>query len=185
MTKAMKTKDKLLEVARTAFWERGYSNVSLRDISGAAGVDVALISRYFGSKLGLFEATLDCAFEWPELFDPEGESPVEMLVRKFSAPQTETIGASVNRMVLVNGSDPEVGAMVRERVASELAVPLAKRMGGAGHETNVALFLSVFLGTTAARQTLKLPGLADQSSEEFADQLRHMAAAALSWTPKP
>lgn len=184
MTKAMKTKDKLLDVARTAFWEHGYSNVSLRDISGAAGVDVALISRYFGSKLGLFEATLDGAFDWPALFDPDGESPVEMLVRKFSAPETEAIGASFNRMVLMNGPDPEVGAMVRDRLASELAVPLTKRMGGAGHETNIALFLSVFLGTTAARQTLKLPGLADESPETYADQLRHMATAALAYEPK-
>ena len=184
MTKAMKTKDKLLDVARTAFWERGYSNVSLRDISGAAGVDVALVSRYFGSKLGLFEATLDCAFEWPALFDPEGESPVDMLVRKFSSPQTKAIGATVHQMVLVNGADPEVGELVRARVATELALPLTKRLGGAGLETNVALFLSVLLGTTAARQTLKLPGLADQSPEAFADQLRHMAEAAMCYKSK-
>ena len=41
------------------FWSKGYSNVSVREISNAAGVDVALIARYFGSKRGLFEATLE------------------------------------------------------------------------------------------------------------------------------
>jgi len=58
MSKSQKTKKALLQEAQNQFWSRGYSNVSVRDISKAAGVDGALISRYFGSKLGLFETTL-------------------------------------------------------------------------------------------------------------------------------
>ncbi|MEM6901379.1 MAG: helix-turn-helix domain-containing protein, partial [Pseudomonadota bacterium] len=58
----MKTRDKLLLHARRQFWANGDSHVSLRQIASAAGVDVALISRHFGGKLGLFEATLDGAF---------------------------------------------------------------------------------------------------------------------------
>ncbi|MEO0371384.1 MAG: TetR family transcriptional regulator, partial [Pseudomonadota bacterium] len=52
MAKPRPTKEKLLGAARDLFWTRGYSNVSVRDITGAAGVDAALVSRYFGGKRG-------------------------------------------------------------------------------------------------------------------------------------
>ena len=63
MMKPLTTKEKILETARQLFWTRGYSNVSVRDITGAAGVDAALVSRYFGGKQGLFEAVLRASME--------------------------------------------------------------------------------------------------------------------------
>ena len=59
MNKSSDTKQLLLANACKIFWSKGYSNVSVREIAKAAGVDVALIARYFGSKRGLFEATFD------------------------------------------------------------------------------------------------------------------------------
>ena len=63
MNKSEKTKFKIFEEAKKLFWNYGYSNVSVRQIAKAAKVDVALIPRYYSSKLGLFKATLD-KFDW-------------------------------------------------------------------------------------------------------------------------
>ena len=41
----------------------GYAATTVRDIADDAGVNVALIARYFGSKEGLFEACLEGAVE--------------------------------------------------------------------------------------------------------------------------
>ena len=49
------TREKLLTAATEAFWEQGYSNTSLRQIAQIAGVDVALVSRYFGGKLKVIQ----------------------------------------------------------------------------------------------------------------------------------
>ena len=51
-------KEKIIEVAERLFAKRGYSGVSLREITREAGVDVALIKYHFNSKQGLFDALL-------------------------------------------------------------------------------------------------------------------------------
>jgi AcrR family transcriptional regulator len=55
---AARTRQTLLEAAQRRFAEDGYAATTVRDIADDAGVNVALISRYFSSKEGLFEACL-------------------------------------------------------------------------------------------------------------------------------
>jgi AcrR family transcriptional regulator len=50
------TRERILDAAEKLFAERGYHGVSIRDVTGAADVDVALVSYHFGSKQGLLEA---------------------------------------------------------------------------------------------------------------------------------
>jgi hypothetical protein len=47
-----------LEAARCQFTETSFDGTGLRAIADRAGVNVALISRYFGSKEGLFLAAV-------------------------------------------------------------------------------------------------------------------------------
>jgi TetR/AcrR family transcriptional regulator len=53
------SKTLLLKHARALFAERGYDGVSVRDIVGAAGMNVSLVSYYFGGKEGLYQACLE------------------------------------------------------------------------------------------------------------------------------
>lgn len=50
------TRGRILDAAERLFAQRGFHGVSIRDITGAAGVDVALANYHFGSKLGVLEA---------------------------------------------------------------------------------------------------------------------------------
>jgi AcrR family transcriptional regulator len=52
------TRQLLLEAARRRFASDGYAATTVRDIAEDAGVNVALINRYFTSKEGLFGACL-------------------------------------------------------------------------------------------------------------------------------
>ncbi len=53
------TKDKLMDAAERLFARRGFHGASLRDITAAAGVDLALVNYHFGSKKRLLEAVLE------------------------------------------------------------------------------------------------------------------------------
>ena len=53
------TKDKLMDSAEKLFAKKGFHAASLRDITTAAGVDLALVNYHFGSKNGLLSAVLD------------------------------------------------------------------------------------------------------------------------------
>ena len=66
------------------FWSKGYSNVSVREISNATGVDVALIARYFGSKRGLFEATLENLTKIEAKDVQSSKTLIDVIVELFS-----------------------------------------------------------------------------------------------------
>lgn len=57
--RAPETAAKILDAAESLFSLRGFYGVSLRDIAGAAKVQVALTHYHFGSKEALFRAVVD------------------------------------------------------------------------------------------------------------------------------
>jgi len=52
-------KDHILDVAEKVFSDQGYDGASTRSISGEAGVNMAMLNYYFGSKEGLFLAVFN------------------------------------------------------------------------------------------------------------------------------
>jgi AcrR family transcriptional regulator len=52
-------KERILDAAEQLFAQRGFYGVPLRDISRAAGVDVALVGYHFGGKRELFAAVFE------------------------------------------------------------------------------------------------------------------------------
>ena len=53
------TKTRILETAESLFARHGYAATSLRDITEAAGANVAAVNYHFGSKEALLVAVLD------------------------------------------------------------------------------------------------------------------------------
>lgn len=58
-TKGEQTRRRILDTASTLFAQKSFDAVSMRAIAKEASVDPALISHYFGSKEGLFEAMIE------------------------------------------------------------------------------------------------------------------------------
>jgi hypothetical protein len=75
-------KTRILDAAERLFMENGYAATSVRMITGAAGVPVALVSYHFGSKQGLMEAVYERAL------GSRGGSRVSYLDRARSGRQT-------------------------------------------------------------------------------------------------
>jgi AcrR family transcriptional regulator len=55
---AAASKDALLQAARALFGQQGFERTTIREIGERAGVDAALIARYFGSKADLYIAAV-------------------------------------------------------------------------------------------------------------------------------
>jgi AcrR family transcriptional regulator len=58
-TEAKPTKDRILDAAETLLGERGPGETSLRDITAAAGVNLAAVNYHFQSKDALLRAVVD------------------------------------------------------------------------------------------------------------------------------
>jgi len=176
MNKALATQEKLLTHARALLWRYGYSNVSLRQIATAAGVDVALVSRYFGGKRGLFEATLEGAFDLPDVSTPS--ELVDMTVRLFTDHTRDKSTVSPLHLLLMNAQDEEVGPLVRDRQTEHFQSVLETVIGA---PTPAALYMSVILGVGIAEKSLHLDGIAAYDSPEYEAQLRYMLEAAIAF----
>ena len=178
-TKAPTTRQKLLVAARQLFWTRGYSNVSVRDITGAAGVDAALVSRYFGGKQGLFEATLAEVAPW-EALAADRDGLLAAAVASFTHPvdeQSET--ATAFSMLLSNVIDPEMGPRIQDMVQNGMADPLAETIGGPRAAERAAMLLAVLFGLALMRKNFRLGALKDMPLEELRQLTTHLAEAAL------
>ena len=178
---ARNTKEKLLYHGRILLWTRGYSNVSLRQIAGAAQVDVALISRYFGSKLGLFQATLEAAFDSAILAQESTRDLTDAMVELFVTTPRDTEVPSVLRMVLANADDADVGDEVRARTLACLHRPALDIIGT---PARTAMFLSVLMGVSVVEKSLKLPGVPAHNTKEYEAFLRHLLNAATTFEEK-
>ena len=61
------TKATILVAAREQFASSGYQGATIRAIASSAGVDPALVMRYFGNKEALFAAAADFDLRLPDL----------------------------------------------------------------------------------------------------------------------
>src|SRR3954462_9999740 len=96
----------LLDAAGALFDERGYQGATLRDIGERAGVDPALIARYFGGKEGLYLATLA-----PGRRPPAPGDPAQALAAMLRRSDERGIGPVALAMV-----DPTLSQPLREEI---------------------------------------------------------------------
>src|SRR5215470_15120321 len=67
------TRAAILAAAKEHFAKSGYDGAFLKDIAADAGVDAALINRYFGGKDGLFQAVIERTLHAEYLIQGERE----------------------------------------------------------------------------------------------------------------
>jgi AcrR family transcriptional regulator len=154
---AARSRERLLTVAAELFAERGFDRTTTRDIGEGAGVDPALIARYFGSKTGLYLATLQAGNEDP----PDLLEPTRMAAL-LSRLDTRGPGP-VFRSVISPHDDPEVQEAAAAAMRARLVAPLEKRYRAAGLDRprlRAEVAVAAFVGVVLSRTSGALPELA-------------------------
>jgi AcrR family transcriptional regulator len=174
------TRQALLDAARELFDAHGFRGTTVRAIGERAGVDQALIARYFGGKAELYQAVLD---EDPgQLAAPAGEEPPPR--RRTTR---EVIDLMLDRVdehgvgpVLRALTDPDTDAATREelggRMRDRVTTPLARALKEAGGpEPQLrAEVVAALLGVMITRATGGLPGVAAADRAQLAALLEVM-----------
>ena len=126
---AAATRAAILDAARVRFSKEGYDGASLRDIAGEVGVDVALVSRYFGSKDELFNQVLVC--EGPDdLFKGERSDFGERVARMLVEDDRDDEGMETLLMILRSASSTKAAGMIRASSQREFYGPIEDIVGG-------------------------------------------------------
>lgn len=154
---AERTRAALLNAARTLFSTRGFANTGVREVAELAGVNSALVGRYFGSKQGLFRATLEEVLDIsPMLRGDRRRFGVEMVAIFFD---TQDAPGPLAMMIL-SAADPEAHATSVELLQKKAIAPLARWLGPPDGEGRAARLNILWSGFLTAWKLLPIESLA-------------------------
>ena len=154
---ADRTRAALLIAARTLFSTRGFANTGVRDVADLAGVNSSLVGRYFGSKQGLFRATLEEVLDMSPMFRGDRRRfGVEMVAAFFDADDAPGPLA----MMILSAADPEAHAISVELLHTNAIMPLSKWLGPPDGEGRAARLNILWTGFLTSWKLLPIQPLA-------------------------
>ncbi|MFB0612535.1 TetR/AcrR family transcriptional regulator [Aurantiacibacter poecillastricola] len=175
------TKQAMLAAARRRFLEESYESVSLREIARDVGVDVALVSRYCGSKEGLFREVVRGTRK-KDIFPPDlpAEEMAGYLARLFFS-EADDANENVERLLIIlrSASSPAASGVVSEALRKDVLLPFAERIGGTNPEQRASTCMAVWMGMTIMRTVMAVKPVCDHSPQIEA-KLQALFEAALS-----
>ncbi|MDO8187482.1 TetR family transcriptional regulator [Conexibacter sp. JD483] len=163
-------REAILAAAREQFGARGYDAATLRGIATAAGVDVALVSYYFGAKSDLFVAALHLPISPAQILDALlaagtdglGERLFERLLAVWDEP------ASGAQLISVLRSATSQFDMLRDFLTQQIVPRLAAAIDAPDAELRATAVASQVLGLLLARYVLRVEPLASAPRAEVA-----------------
>ena len=140
---AVKTKARILAAAQQAFAELGYAHAGIREIAAIAGVNSAMLIRYFGSKAKLFEAALIDAIPMFEGMDLSHRGFGARLTKQF---MEFSIDLRAQDMVVLSTGDPEARVISVRAMQENSVKALASWLGPPNEEARAVRMLMLATG---------------------------------------
>jgi AcrR family transcriptional regulator len=156
--KAIRTRQAIEDAARFLFSANGFERTTVRDIGARAGIDPAMVIRYFGSKDALFAEVATPDLHLPDLSGVAPESIGETLIRHFLLLWEGAEGGGGMPVLLRSAASNEKAAEHLRDIFRAQVLPTIAAAGPP--ETAVAragLVSSQLLGLALTRYILKLP----------------------------
>lgn len=155
---ADRTRAAILSAAQSLFDTRGFDNTGVREVADLAGVNSALVGRYFGSKEQLFRATLDRVLDLTPLQQVDRRSfGVDIVAGFFEA---ENIASPLAMMILAT-ADPATREASIDLLQEKVVAPLASWLGPPDAEERAARLIVLWGGFLTYWKLLPLQPLAE------------------------
>ena len=170
------TREAILAAARSSFGAHGFAGATIRGIARDAGVDPALVHRFYGSKASLFAATVelpaDPAVLLPMLLADGPDGLGGRVVTTFLTLWDNTPGQGPMLALLRSAAADEVAARTLRDFLTRVALgPLAKAAGGDRPELRASLVASQVMGLAMARYVVRIEPLASTPVDVLAQAI--------------
>jgi AcrR family transcriptional regulator len=166
---AENTQALILLASRVVFTRDGYT-AGVREVAIEAGVNVALVNRYFGSKEELFLKAVGDEFDFaPLLNGPRRQLGLRLADYALNKPKTAHDPILI---LLRSASHPVALALFRDLVDQRFVAPLAQWLGGKDARERATLIASELLGLAFLRDVV-----GSSASEDTTALHAHFAAA--------
>jgi AcrR family transcriptional regulator len=163
---AAASRRELLEAAGALFHERGYTGATVRDIAERAGIDAALIARYFGCKEGLYLAVLAEEGDEDQLQPLDPHTLVADLLGHWEQRGHSPVSRAMGALELSDEVREQVRSVVQRRLVDKIALE------GPGAALRAEILLALVLGISLTRANGTLPQIQRASRARLLETLR-------------
>ncbi|SDZ06554.1 TetR/AcrR family transcriptional regulator [Herbiconiux ginsengi] len=173
---AAATRRALVRAARRRFATDGYRATTVRQIAADAGVNVALINRYFVSKDGLFEA---CMLRTSDELDTRTPNPATSIDDVIARLVAHVVNAPdgddpLQLLLLLRSSGDENADRIRRRTLEHFTQRLAAAAGWDADDPDTApvllraqLAIATMLGVVMLRTSAAVQPVASADSDDL------------------
>jgi AcrR family transcriptional regulator len=166
------SRQRIIDTARALFREHGYAGTTVRAVASAANVDPAMVFYFFGTKQGLFAATVEMSSQVPPAIDAIftagldgiGERLVRTLVENLDRSDRTPL-AMLTRSAPTH--DPSE-TLLREFIDREITGRLGALLDTPDAPLRAAMVAVQILGLTVARYIVRIEPISTASADELA-----------------
>jgi AcrR family transcriptional regulator len=170
---AAATKEALLGAAQSLFGERGFEATTIRDIGERAGVDPALIARYYGSKADLYIAAVVAEGQTDQHELEQLSDVAEALIAR-----TDRHGLGpVTQALIRSDTTDEIRQAAQAHLTRRIVTPLSAEMTRRGLDRprlRAELAASALLGLNLGRALGWFPDVRSVPKDELVDLIVNM-----------
>jgi AcrR family transcriptional regulator len=169
---AFKTQKNILEAARRSFTDRGFDHVGLREIAALAGVDPALVIRYFGSKEKLFLVAIGSDFHLIDYWGDDPKKVGECLAERILTAKATADCYDPFLLILRSAPNEAAAKLLKGKLQADVIDPIAAKLSGSDVQLRASLIAAVLIGLAFTKDVVQVEGIARASSDK---QKKHYA----------
>jgi AcrR family transcriptional regulator len=146
------TRAAILEAAKAQFAQLGYDRAVLRDIAREAGVDVALVKRYFGGKEALFTEALRASFGPDGLRDWDRATFAAFMAASLAeSPHVDEVRTHRFQFLLRAATSPTTAPLLNLIVQDRFLGPIREWIGGEDADARARVLAGAYIGFLVER----------------------------------
>jgi AcrR family transcriptional regulator len=172
LSKSERTRAAILDAAKVQFAELGYERTTVREIAARAGIDAAMVIRYFGSKEALFARASEFDLRLPDLsVMPPGRRGAALVGHFLDIWEGEAGNGGLTVLMRAAATNAEAAERVRAIFAGQVMPALARGPDRANAARRAGLVATQLLGLAMCRYVLKLPPVVALSRAEIVEAI--------------
>ncbi|GAA5050971.1 TetR/AcrR family transcriptional regulator [Nocardia callitridis] len=178
---AAATRQALLTAARVRIAEQGVEATSTRDVAAEAGVNQALVYRYFGSKEKLFAEAVGGAAATPDptmMDSPLPDLPRALLDHALDVSATGRYPSSFSALA-TGANDDTMRTILKDRIEFAFGTQLSTRLTGPDPELRAELVAALITGIGLLRGKVGTRALATADRDTLATYVDLMTQSLL------